>query len=109
MLNAILRQFRREPEPMTAHQAWKAKQALAAPGRYYGDGGTIHDSGVIDVVVQDGKVTEVWFRCQPLSFRILNLDKQRGEDGANYASTDAWLPAVTGVEVLDPTTPGVDG
>lgn len=55
---------------------WALLQALAGEGhRFYGDGGTIHSSGTIDVVLgDDGTVTQVWFRCQNLPFRVSRSD-----------------------------------
>lgn len=86
--------FRRKP-PLTH---WQAKQKLAAPSRFYGNGGTIHGNGTLDIVKdKDGHVTEVWFRCQQLPFRV----RMRGER-TGYGSTDPNLPVITGVEVLDP-------
>ena len=74
---------------------WQRKQDLAKPARYYGDGGTIHSSGTVDVEISDGQVVAVWFRCQQLAFRQVNLghDKYNGQvvQGAR----------LTGVEVLD--------
>ena len=36
---------------------WKQKQELAKPGRYYGDGGTIHSTGEVNVELDgDGHV-----------------------------------------------------
>lgn len=50
---------------------WALLQAVAEPSRFYGDGGTIHDSGTIDVVQNaKGDVVQVWFRCQNLPFRV---------------------------------------
>ena len=80
---------------------WKAKQKLAGPSRYYGDGGTIHHSGYLDVETFEGKVVAVWFRCQPLAFKQVRVDTLRGTEmddmyedyGSNYL--------LTGVEVVD--------
>ena len=75
------------------YRTFAAKQQLAAPSRYYGDGGTIHDTGHIDVRVnRDGVVSEVWFRCQQLPF------------SATYGGAErVSMPRarVTGVEILD--------
>ncbi len=39
-------------------------------GFRYGDDNTIHSTGTIDVGVdENGKVTEVWFRCMNLPFK----------------------------------------
>jgi hypothetical protein len=37
---------------------WRRKQELAAPSRYYGDGGTIHNTGALDIEVVDGRVVD---------------------------------------------------
>jgi hypothetical protein len=39
-------------------------------GERYGGAQTIHNTGTIDVVLDDGHVTEVWFRCVQLAFRV---------------------------------------
>lgn len=39
-------------------------------GRRYGGADTIHNTGTVDIVMKDGVVTEVWFRCQPLAFSV---------------------------------------
>ena len=39
-------------------------------GIRYGGAQTIHNTGTVDIVVENGKVTEVWFRCQMLAFRV---------------------------------------
>ncbi len=61
---------------------WRSKQALFAKTgtRYYGDGGTIHSSGQLDVEIHDGKVIAVWFRCQPLPFRQSNASIHRAKE-----------------------------
>lgn len=77
---------------------WAAKQALAYPSRYYGDGGTIHASGLLNVETDSkGNVVAVWFRCQMLPFaqHRVNSDRATEMRGADD------LPALTGVEVLD--------
>lgn len=75
---------------------WQQKQELAAPARYYGDGGTIHDDTVIDVVTRNGVVTEVWFRCQMLAFRQ--------DDVGEYRHEIVQGAPIIGVEVLDRVT-----
>lgn len=48
------------------------------PAKYYGDGGTIHHTGHIDVVVdKDGNVREVMFRCQWLPFNQVSFEHLR--------------------------------
>src|SRR5689334_12129614 len=39
-------------------------------GRRYGGAQTIHNTGTIDVVMENGVVTEVWFRCMQLAFSV---------------------------------------
>jgi hypothetical protein len=78
-------------------KAWRKKQKLAAPSRYYGNGGTLHDAGALDIEVVDGRVVSVWFRCQPLPFRQIDLAEPRAS-----LSEAPELPELTGVEVLDP-------
>lgn len=73
---------------------WKLKQTLAHPARYYGDGGTYHSSGVLDVGVKDGKVVAVWFRCQQLPFK--QYDASDGFAGQGNPEI-----SITGVEILD--------
>ena len=73
--------------------AWRLKQRLAGPGhRYYGDGGTLHSSGELDVCTdRDGNVTQVWFRCQLLAFRQARDTDREIQQGAR----------LSGVEVVD--------
>lgn len=57
---------------------WWLKQKLAGKGyRYYGDGGTIHHSGQLDVETFHGTVVAVWFRCQPLPFHQVEVESNR--------------------------------
>lgn len=84
---------------------WLAKQRAADPGRYYGGTGTIHGSTLLDVEVHNGQVVSVWFRCQPLAFRQLDVDDRRAEEMIRMAEQP--LPAITGVEVDDAQTPAV--
>jgi hypothetical protein len=56
---------------LNADERWALWQALAGDGhRFYGDGGTIHQSGTLDVCQDAHEVTQVWFRCQNLPFRV---------------------------------------
>jgi hypothetical protein len=88
------RQLKLTPAQKRLRKQWNKKQALAYPARYVGDGGTIHHTTHLDVMVsEDGTVQAVWFRCQQLPF-------EQHEAGADdYANAD--LPLLTGVEVLD--------
>lgn len=78
-------------------RSWKRKQKAAAPSRFYGDGGTIHTTGHLDVETHNGSVVAVWFRCQMLPFWQIEVDDVR----ATAMETTTGLPSLTGVEVLD--------
>jgi len=78
---------------ITPAEHWALKQALAHPGRYYGDGGTIHGTNHVDVCLdRNGYVVQVWFRCQMLPFSV-GYDTDR-----EYHNPEIRL---TGVEVID--------
>lgn len=77
---------------------WKAKQKLAGTSRYYGDGGTIHHSGYLDVETYKGEVVAVWFRCQVLPFKQTEVDAERARE---MRRGNDYLPGLTGVEVQD--------
>lgn len=77
---------------------WDLKQRAAAPGRYYGDGGTIHQTTRLDVETHNGTVVAVWFRCQMLPFIQTEVNGQR----AAGMESVSGLPLLTGVEVVDP-------
>lgn len=79
-------------------RAWAARQKAARPGRYYGDGGTIHAATRLDVETYNGAVVAVWFRCQQLPFSQTEATAQR----ATQMQAMSGLPLLTGVEVLDP-------
>jgi hypothetical protein len=76
---------------------WQLKQRAARPGRYYGDGGTIHDTGYLHVETCNGRVVSVWFRCQMLPFQQVEVDEARAES----MTDSAGIPVLTGVEVVD--------
>jgi hypothetical protein len=82
---------------------WEKKQELAAPSKYYGDGGTIHGSGTIDIDIDaNGHVVMVWFRCRTLPWRVSFLDERGNRSPIGYGSTNNdELPFVTGIEVYD--------
>lgn len=73
---------------------WRLKQKAAQPGHYYGDGGTIHASGTIDIQMHKGKVQMVWFRCLHLPFTVSELDKN---DSGNGAGSNDKI-SITGIE-----------
>jgi len=81
---------------LTDDETWALRQALAKPGFYYGDGGTIHGNMSLDVEVYKGKVVSVWYRCAMLPFEEHKVNKQRAEEMRN--GTD--LPAINGIELL---------
>jgi hypothetical protein len=74
----------------------RKKEKLAAPARYYGGTGTIHETQELDVEVHNGRVVAVWFRCQALPFRQAVVDAHRAA-----TIQGGPLPRLTGVEVLD--------
>jgi hypothetical protein len=92
-----------------ADEVWAAKQALAYPSRYYGEGGTIHGTTHLDVEVDaTGRVVAVWYRCQMLPFRQRSVDAARAIEIDDAGSPPLEL---TGVEVLDlePVPEGEEG
>jgi hypothetical protein len=77
---------------------WELHQRASAPSRYYGDGGTIHSTGYLDVETHKGTVCAVWFRCQMLPFKQFEVD---GERAGSMEDEIPGLPILTGVEVYD--------
>ena len=63
-------------EEMSPDDVFRLKHSLARSdgNHYYGDGGTIHGTGHLDVEVdpKTGEVTAVWFRCLNLPFKIFS-------------------------------------
>ncbi len=61
---------------MTPEDIFRLKCSLADcdGNHYYGDGGTIHGHGRLDVEIDPGtgEVTSVWFRCLNLPFRVFS-------------------------------------
>jgi hypothetical protein len=80
------------------HLRWRLKQRLARPGRYYGDGGTIHHSGWLDVETHHGTVVAVWFRCAMLPFNQREVDAARATE---MERVQPRLPQISGIEVVD--------
>lgn len=83
---------------LTEQETWQLRQILAGPGgRYYGDGGTIHATEALDVIVRGGNVVAVWFRCQMLPFKQCKpgagegnpIDKGLHITGVNLWTTEA--------------------
>lgn len=48
--------------------------------RFYGEDGTIHHTGYVDVETRDGEVVAVWFRCQTLPFKQTEVDQSRADE-----------------------------
>jgi hypothetical protein len=52
-----------------------------SPVRHYGDAGTIHQTGVVNVELDEaGKVVSVWFRCLGLPFTQRVVDSARAAE-----------------------------
>lgn len=68
--------------------------------RYYGDGGTIHRSGQLDVEVYLGQVVGIWFRCQALPYKVSLVDYGRACD-LKRMYQESPAPGLHGVEVED--------
>jgi hypothetical protein len=64
---------------LSPDDVFRLKHSLAeADGNhYYGDGGTIHGTGYLDIEIDPatGEVTAVWFRCLNLPFRTFSRDE----------------------------------
>lgn len=68
--------------------------------RTYGNDGTIHQDGEVNVEIYKGKVVAVWFRCQPLPFTQSDWGKDRAREMERmYAEGN--IPELTAVEVVD--------
>jgi hypothetical protein len=82
---------------------WRLKQRLAGDSRYYGDGGTIHHSGWLDVETFHGTVVAVWFRCQPLPFHQREADSRRATEMEGMYGNEKQNCGfdLTGVEVRE--------
>lgn len=59
---------------------WKFKQLLAYPSRFYGNGGTIHNTNHLDIETRNGEVVAVWFRCATLPFEQVEVNEQRAKE-----------------------------
>lgn len=61
---------------MGPEDVFRLKQYLASSDGhlYYGDGGTVHGTQMLDVEVdpETGEVTSVWFRCLNLPFQVFS-------------------------------------
>ena len=79
---------------------FQRKQELARPGRYYGDGGTIHSTGLVNVEVDaNGRVVSVWFRCQPLPFDSTVVSASRAREQRRMYKNN--VGRLSGVEIVD--------
>ena len=79
-----------------------ARRALF-PGqvRHYGDDGTIHRTGEVNVEVdKQGRVVSVWFRCSLLPFTQKMVDEGRAEDMRGIRQDR--LPKITAIDFVDP-------
>ena len=87
-----------------AAKAWGALQTAAhrIGGRFYGDGGTIHSSNVLDIEVgPDGNVVAVWFRCAALPFRVANSDKDRVREMRAMYQQEGPISNILGLVLLE--------
>lgn len=76
----------------------KHKAAALTGARYYGSGGTIHQTGYLDVEIYDGQVVSVWFRCMPLPFRQANIKENRAKEMSRLGPVKH---IITGVEIKE--------
>jgi hypothetical protein len=66
--------------------------------RTYGGTGTIHRTGYLDVETdRTGTVVAVWFRCQMLPFRQMNVK----DDRAQSMLRTTGLPDIEAIELVD--------
>lgn len=69
--------------------------------RWYGDGGTYHNTSQLDVEVDsEGNVVAVWFRCQPLAFKQANADDRRAADMRKMYEQNK-MPEIRGFRLKD--------
>ena len=52
-------------------------KGVMGQGRYYGSGGTIHQTGEVNVELFEGRVVSVWFRCATLPFTQTEVAERR--------------------------------
>lgn len=74
-----------------------ARQKAASPARYYGDGGTIHATGSIDIEIFEGRVVSVWYRCQLLPFTQRWVTPERAVEMTGHSPR----VTITGLNVRD--------
>jgi hypothetical protein len=64
-------------ETVAASFSQGTPEPASLPRHVYGAGGTIHQTGTIDVQVdEDGEVVGVWFRCLLLPFTVHQVRKE---------------------------------
>jgi hypothetical protein len=84
---------------------WARKQEAAKltdpNARYYGDGGTIHASGEVNVEVLNGEVVSVWFRCQMLPFSAHQVSEYRAAEMRDAFKNLSETTRISGVEIID--------
>lgn len=76
-------------------QEWRDKDR--SNERFYGGAGTIHNNGELDVEVCNGRVVAVWFRCQMLPFRQVQVLPPR----AREMDANDRLPSIEGIILED--------
>lgn len=69
---------------------YSVDDGIADHGRRYGGTGTIHNTGTVDIVMEGGVVTEVWFRCMQLAFKVATPKGTEvyGGDGARLVAVE---------------------
>ena len=68
--------------------------------RFYGDGGTIHDTIGLDIEMKDGVVVSVWFRCQPLPFKVTEVREYRANEMQSMYR-EGHMPEIHGLQLKD--------
>lgn len=107
-LRERLRGLRRTPELRSFYRwqrenpTWLRDGFLAgmrqAGAAYYGDGGTIHHTGHLDVeVTPAGEVVAIWFRCRALPFEVAPAGERRADEMRRMYRDDP-PPPLTGIE-----------
>jgi len=107
--------FSGEMEEAYRQMVEAVREEEASRHRYYGDtktkkeykapleiGGTIHDDGILDVESHNGKVVAVWFRCQALPFRQVEIAKFRAGEMIDMYRQDTNVPHISGLDLVDP-------
>lgn len=81
-----------------------AKRALfPGPVRHYGDDGTIHRTGEVNVELDErGRVVSVWFRCALLPFTQNVVGKDRA--ASMRRAYERQIPRITAIDLVDPRT-----